>query len=268
MSNEQQYSHDEVTMKKDSPTVFIPTMEALDALNDAPTGMELRARYWVPQAVGEKRRAFFVGFQKMRTDRLDENGQNVYIPAAVFASPDGPFIHAGATIVEQARSISQGTAVEITYEGESANKKSQGKTKIFIMRTLKVAPVAPAPTTHQIEGGEKQDGDSKPAVTLNLPPERIEKGLPVIESWVALGNALDADAQEKTRAAVYTVLSDAMGDMTALGIADKHMVQISPDDTHAEVAKKLLENVKRLKLHHEGKLVEAEQPKQSDEVGF
>jgi len=238
-ANAQQF--EEQTFIKTNALVM-PSADMLNSLNDADVGMAMRAKYWTPQTPGEKIRAYFTGMGVMVS--TDQTGKQREVPAANFVGPNGAFIHAGTTLVDQVQNLPPGTPVEIVYEGVQKNKTNAGSTKVYVVRLLN-APAAGNAAVPQRQALPQQrtaalpnnGPESRDAVELTFPLSRIQKAKPHLLNW-----SQSEDIDGNKAAMIGSTYEGIFSDMTKLGIHEKAKL-VAAGDSSQIVAKKAYDNI-------------------------
>lgn len=109
-------------------------------LESAEVGINIQPEYLEFQKEGESVRAVFNGIGKITTKDKLNPGQYKEIDAVVIQTKTGIKLNAGANLVSQFRNIRPGTAVQITYAGETRTKNGND-VKTYEVRLLNVPRV-------------------------------------------------------------------------------------------------------------------------------
>jgi hypothetical protein len=225
--NGQQF--DEQTFVKTSALVM-PSADLLNSLEEAEVGMAMRAKYWTPTAPGEKIRAYFTGMGQMVS--TDMQGKQREVPAANFVGPNGAFIHAGTTLIDQVLNLPPGTPVEIVYEGVQKNKTNAGQTKVYVVRLLNAKPAtATMPARPALPKAAHSSGE------INFPLERIAKAKPHVLSWSKLD-----DVDGNRAAAISSTYESVFADIVKMNLISKAEI-VSEGDSSQVVAEKAYQNL-------------------------
>lgn len=116
-------------------TFIIPTVEELGQLSKMSPNFSLTLKYktaddWAVLKDKELR-AYYMGFKEI------PNKDGELIKCGLFVTETECFLSGSYTLMDAVRRLESNTAVSITYRGKRPNKKTEGATMIFEVKTLK-----------------------------------------------------------------------------------------------------------------------------------